>query len=58
MLGSFEIADIRQKTRIGRTASDLIFAGLCQAELAVDSQAHILRVFVFPAVFLPPTTGT
>jgi hypothetical protein len=48
------LAHIGQKPRVGSTYPGKVAARLCEAELAIDSQAHFGRIRILLAVIFPP----
>jgi hypothetical protein len=58
LFGELGLANVRQKSRVGGTATGVVGAGFFEAELAVDGEAHVGCVVVFLAVVLPPADRT
>ncbi len=54
MFGGLRLANVGQKTGMGSAALGVVGAGLLEAELAIDGEAHVGCVVVFLTVVLPP----
>jgi hypothetical protein len=54
LLGGLRLANVGQKTGMGSAALGVVGAGLLEAELAIDGEAHVGCVVVFLTVVLPP----
>jgi len=54
LFGGLRLANVGQKTWMGGAALGVVGAGLFEAELAIDGEAHIGGIVVFLTVVLPP----
>ena len=56
-LRSLRFANVGQETRMGGAALGEVYAGLGQAEVSVDGEAHFRGVEILLAVVFPPADG-
>lgn len=54
MFSGLGLADVGEKSRVGRAAFNVVPARFVEAQLAVDGESHFRSVSVFLAVIFPP----